>query len=110
VNLNIGTLGGALPVTAAPLAAATSKPGTVDVFWQGTDDHLWHAYYHSGGWHGRRCRPCSSLKVPAGQPGTSLLLVAGHDASAGWRFNNSYACQSSAASPSHRCRCLGWSR
>jgi peptidoglycan/xylan/chitin deacetylase (PgdA/CDA1 family) len=33
---------------------ATAQPdGTENVFWRGSsDDHLWHAYYHSGGWHG----------------------------------------------------------
>ena len=45
-------LGGDLPATAAPLTAVTSAPGTVDVFWQGTDGNLWHAYTTAGRpWH-----------------------------------------------------------
>ena len=33
---------------------ATAQPNdTEDMFWRGSSDvHLWHAYYHSGGWHG----------------------------------------------------------
>jgi len=33
---------------------ATAQPdGIEDVFWRGSsDDHLWHAYYRPGGWHG----------------------------------------------------------
>jgi peptidoglycan/xylan/chitin deacetylase (PgdA/CDA1 family) len=44
-------LGGALPASAVPVAPVSSAPGTVDVFWQGTDGHLWHGYTTAGtGW------------------------------------------------------------
>jgi peptidoglycan/xylan/chitin deacetylase (PgdA/CDA1 family) len=45
-------LGGDLPASTAPVAPVTSAPGTVDVFWAGTDANLWHAYTTAGHpWH-----------------------------------------------------------
>jgi hypothetical protein len=45
-------LGGDLPASTAPVAPVSAAPGTVDVFWQGTDGNLWHAYTTAGhGWH-----------------------------------------------------------
>jgi peptidoglycan/xylan/chitin deacetylase (PgdA/CDA1 family) len=43
------SLGGALPASARPVAPVTAKPGTVDVFWQGTDASLWHVFTTNGG-------------------------------------------------------------
>jgi peptidoglycan/xylan/chitin deacetylase (PgdA/CDA1 family) len=42
-------LGGELPASAAPIAPVTSKPGTVEVFWQGPGGSLWHVYTTDGG-------------------------------------------------------------
>jgi hypothetical protein len=40
------------PLGSTPFATA-QPDGTENVFWRGSsDDHLWHAYYQSGGWHG----------------------------------------------------------
>jgi hypothetical protein len=40
------------PLGSRPFAAA-QPDGIEDVFWHGSsDDHLWHAYYRPGGWHG----------------------------------------------------------
>jgi hypothetical protein len=45
-------LGGDLADSTAPVAPVTAAPGTVDVFWKGTDGNLWHAYTTAGhSWH-----------------------------------------------------------
>jgi hypothetical protein len=41
---------GCRPSACLPVASA---PGTVDLFWKGTDGHLWHAYFVPGrNWYG----------------------------------------------------------
>ena len=44
-NLGMGVLG------ADPYAVGQSN-GTIDVFWRGGDNHLWHAYYTGSTWSG----------------------------------------------------------
>jgi GH25 family lysozyme M1 (1,4-beta-N-acetylmuramidase) len=34
------------------LSAVAQADGTVDVFWKGTDNNLWHKYYAGGTWNG----------------------------------------------------------
>ena len=35
-----------------PVSAVAQSNGTVDVFWKGTDNNLWHKYYANGSWNG----------------------------------------------------------
>ena len=41
-------LGGDLAASTALVAPVSAAPGTVDVFWKGTDGNLWHAYTTAG--------------------------------------------------------------
>jgi hypothetical protein len=65
-------LGGDLPVGSDPVAPVSSAPGTVDVFWRGTDGNLWHAYTTAGhSWHTAASlgmRPLGSMPFAASQP------------------------------------------
>jgi hypothetical protein len=65
-------LGGDLPASTDPVAPVTSAPGTVDVFWTGTDGNLWHAYTTAGhSWHAAASLgmgPLGSMPFAAAQP------------------------------------------
>jgi hypothetical protein len=50
-------LGGDLAASTAPVAPVTSSPGTVDVFWKGTDGSLWHTFTTGG----HRWQPAASM-------------------------------------------------
>jgi Glycosyl hydrolase family 12 len=65
-------LGGDLESSTAPVAPVTSVPGTVDVFWEGTNGGLWHAYTTPGhGWHtatSLKMGPMGSMPFATSQP------------------------------------------
>jgi hypothetical protein len=65
-------LGGNLSASSAPVAPVSSAPGTVDVFWKGTDGNLWHAYATaSHGWHAPASLsmgPLGSMPFATAQP------------------------------------------
>ena len=65
-------LGGNLPASTDPAAPVSSAPGTVDVFWKGTDGNLWHAYATaSHGWHAPASLsmgPLGSMPFATAQP------------------------------------------
>src|SRR5215813_1819082 len=42
------SLGGDLSASTALVAPVSAAPGTVDVFWKGTDGNMWHAYTTAG--------------------------------------------------------------
>jgi hypothetical protein len=69
-------LGGDLAGSTAPVAPVSSAPGTVDVFWAGTDGNLWHAYTTAGhGWHAPASlgmRPLGSTPFATAQPDGSI--------------------------------------
>ena len=68
-------LGGDLATTTPP-APVTSAPGTVDVFWHGTDGNLWHAYTTAGhSWHAPSSlgmAPLGSAPFATAQPDSTI--------------------------------------
>ena len=66
------SLGGHLPASTALAAPVTAAPGTVDVFWRGTDHTLWHVFTTAGhGWSrpsSLGMAPLGSMPVAAAQP------------------------------------------
>jgi peptidoglycan/xylan/chitin deacetylase (PgdA/CDA1 family) len=92
-------LGGGLAASTAPVAPVSSAPGTVDVFWKGTDGNLWHAYTTLGhSWHAPASLgmgPLGSMPFATAQPDSSIdvfwrgasndhLLHAYYRAANGW--------------------------
>jgi phosphatidylinositol-3-phosphatase len=76
--------GGVGPLASAP-SVVTTADGQQLVFWQGTDGHLWEAWYAAGAWHGpvdwstlgTLASPPSAIMTPDGS--TQLVFWKGAD-------------------------------